>query len=657
MIKRLAIAALLAATAPHAWAQQMSADDAAARFGAREDVEQVSLSPDGGKVAYLTPHGALGSAVHTVDLATGKSQVATAADGKPLRLSRCDWVSNDRLLCTVYALHSGAGQVVGSSRLIAVDADGSDFKLVTPMAGVNAVWTHAHGGSVIDYLPGEDGKVLRLRYVVPEGKVGSLIEKRDEGFGVERVDTRTGATSRVESPKREATEFITDGRGNVRIMGTNPDVGDGYSGRYIRYFYRAAGEDRWRDLSTYDMLTQDGFNPYAVDPVKNVAYGLKKKDGRLAAYSVALDETRAETLLHAHPAVDVDNFVRVGRDRRVVGVSFATDKREVVYLDNEVGQMAAALSKALPATPVTHVVDASLDGNKLLLWAGSDVDPGSYYLFDRRAKRLNKLMLARPQLEKTRLAEVKPITYRAADGTSVPGYLTLPPGSDGRGIPAIVIPHGGPGARDEWGFDWLSQYFASRGYAVLQPNFRGSTGYGDAWFQKNGFQSWRTAIGDVTDAGRWLVAQGIADPKKLAIFGWSYGGYAALQANVIAPDLFKAAVAVAPVTDFGMRVEEWRHSGAYRIVQEQMGSGAHVREGSPLQNVAAIKVPVLMFHGDYDQNVGVRQSQAMADKLKDAGKRAELVVYRGLAHSLEDGAARADMLKKSDAFLRSAMGM
>ncbi len=657
MIKRLAIVALLTATAPTAFAQQMSAEDAAARFGAREDVEQVSLSPDGSKLAYLTPRGGLGTTVYTVDLATGKSQVATSADGKPLRLARCNWVSNERLLCVVHALQSGAGELVGSTRLIGVDADGSDLKLVTQMAGVNAVWTHQHGGSVIDFLPGEDGAVLRSRYFVPEGKVGSLIEKRDQGFGVERVDTRTGATRKVEAPKKEAAEFITDGRGNVRIMGMNPLVGDGYSSRTIKYFYRALGEERWRDLSTYDVLTQDGFNPFAVDPVKNIAYGLKKKDGRLAAYSMALDGTLATNLLHAHPEVDVDNFVRVGRDRRVVGVSFATDKRQVVYFDKDVDQMAGALSRALPSAPATHIVDSSLDGNKLLLWAGSDVDPGGYYLFDRQAKRLNKLMLARPQLEKTRLAEVKPVTYKAADGTVVPGYLTLPPGSEGRNIPAIVMPHGGPGARDEWGFDWLSQYFASRGYAVLQPNFRGSTGYGDAWFQQNGFQSWRTAVGDVADAGRWLVAQGIADPKKLAIVGWSYGGYAALQANVVAPDLFKAAVAVAPVTDFGMRVEEWRYSGAYKIIQEQMGSGTHIREGSPLQNVVAIKAPVLMFHGDFDQNVGVRQSQAMADKLKDAGKRAELVVYPGLAHSLEDGAARADMLKKSDAFLRSAMGM
>jgi dipeptidyl aminopeptidase/acylaminoacyl peptidase len=203
----------------------------------------------------------------------------------------------------------------------------------------------------------------------------------------------------------------------------------------------------------------------------------------------------------------------------------------------------------------------------------------------------------------------------------------------------------------------LAQFYANRGYAVLQPNFRGSTGYGDAWFQNNGFRSWRLAVGDVADAGRWLVSEGIADPSKLAIVGWSYGGYTALQANVIAPDLFKAAVAIAPVTDFKSTIDESRGWSNWLIERERVGSGPHIREGSPAQNAAAIKAPVLLFHGDMDLNVDIRQSRLMADRLRDAGKKQELIVYRGLSHSLADSAARADMLRRSDQFLRASMGM
>ena len=233
----------------------------------------------------------------------------------------------------------------------------------------------------------------------------------------------------------------------------------------------------------------------------------------------------------------------------------------------------------------------------------------------------------------------------------VPGYLTLPPGrSDAKGLPGIVLPHGGPSARDEWGFDWLAQYFAQSGYAVLQPNYRGSSGYGDQWYQNNGFQSWRIAVGDVTDAGRWLVKEG-ADPAKLSIVGWSYGGYAALQSGVLAPDLFKSIVAIAPVTDLAQLKDEAMRDGSARIEGKFIGTGPHLREGSPAQNAAAIRAPVLMFHGTLDQNVAIAQSRTMKRALEGAGKRVELVEYPDLAHSLEASEARTEMLRKISAFL------
>jgi dipeptidyl aminopeptidase/acylaminoacyl peptidase len=268
---------------------------------------------------------------------------------------------------------------------------------------------------------------------------------------------------------------------------------------------------------------------------------------------------------------------------------------------------------------------------------------------------LRPLIEERPELGGLKLAEVKPVTYKAADGTMIPGYLTLPPTGAAQNLPAIVLPHGGPGARDEWGFDWLAQFFASRGYAVLQPNFRGSTGYGEAWFQENGFKSWKTAIGDVNDAGRWLTAQGIAAPGKLAIVGWSYGGYAALQSQVLDPDLFKAVVAVAPVTDLDALREEYRNFTSFTIVDSYIGHGAHVKDGSPAQNAERVKAPVLMFHGEVDDNVHVAQSRAMLGKLRSSGRTAELITYPGLDHQLDDSKARSDMLARIDGFLRASL--
>ncbi|MBA3677963.1 MAG: S9 family peptidase [Sphingosinicella sp.] len=440
-------------------------------------------------------------------------------------------------------------------------------------------------------------------------------------------------------------------------MGTQAKKGDGYLGEKVRYFYRGKGSEDWKDLATYNLADDTGFHPLAVDPEANLVYGLKRHSGRNALFSMALDQGLETKLVFAHPEVDVDNVVRVGRHRRVVGATFATEKREVVYFDKQVAAMQASLRKALPDQPQSAVLDSSLDGSIMLLWAGSDVDPGNYYVFDRNAKRLNKILLARPELQDLPLAPMKHVTVRASDGTMIPGYLTLPRGSEGKGLPSIVMPHGGPEARDEWGFDWLVQYYANRGFAVLQPNFRGSTGYGDSWFQNNGYKSWRIAVSDVVDAGRWLVAEGIADPSKLAVVGWSYGGYAALQSNVLAPDLYKAVVAIAPVTDFKMKIEASRGWSSYLLARERFGTGPHIRDGSPLQNVAAFKAPVLMFHGDYDRNVEVRQSQLMADRLKEAGKKQELIIYPRIDHYIADSQLRADMLRRSDRFLRTSMGM
>ena len=182
--------------------------------------------------------------------------------------------------------------------------------------------------------------------------------------------------------------------------------------------------------------------------------------------------------------------------------------------------------------------------------------------------------MARSALENVKLATVKPITYPAADGTEVPGSLTLPPGvTNPKGLPATVMPHGGPAARDQWGFDPFAPFWAARGFAVLRPNFRGSAAYGEERFHVNGWRAWPLASGDVLDGGRWLVAQGIAAPAKLAVFGGSYGGYAALQAAVVDQTVFKAVVALAPVTDLiELREEHRRYSDTSSAKSSAQGS-------------------------------------------------------------------------------------
>jgi len=648
----LPLAGAASAQAPAAGAQRF---DDAALFGARQGVRQISLSPGGTKVAFIAPGKGQGNALYVGDAAGGKAPTpALISSGDPDRISSCGWVSEQRLACRLHILVKGAIEIIEGSRLVAVDADGTNTKLLSNHERSDDLEIAFGGDDVVDWMNGEDGAVMLSRIYVPSERIGSNLKDTRRGYGVDRIDTRTLSTKEIEPPKPSAAEYISDGHGTVRIMGAATSGGaTGQVTGVYEYYYRKKGSRSWESLGQYDAVHREGFAPYAVDSDKDVVYGLKKKDGRLAAYAIALDGSGRETLVYAHPQVDVDGFVSIGRSRRAVGVTFATDKRQAIYFDPALASLARNLSKALPNLPLVYFADSSADESKLLLWAGSDTDPGRYYVFDKATKHLSELMLSRPELENAKLAPVRHVTYRAADGAEVPAYLTLPPGSEGKKLAAIVMPHGGPESRDEWGFDWMAQYFAKQGFAVLQPEYRGSQGYGDAWFKKNGFKSWRAAIGDVNDAGRWLVSQGIADPNKLGIFGWSYGGYAALQANVLDPKLFKAVVAVAPVADLPSLTEEWRNWATHRIEVERIGTGSEPREGSPAQHADAFIAPVLLFHGDHDRNVNVHQSQLMAGRLRGAGKSVDLVVYPKLDHQLDDSEARADMLRKTDAFLKA----
>jgi dipeptidyl aminopeptidase/acylaminoacyl peptidase len=637
-------------------APAMAASDAATRFGAREDIQQMSLSPDGKQIAYIEPVGARAARVFVINVAGGAPVAVATSTGDPERLQYCRWSTNTRLVCSLYMTIDSGSDKLGYTRMISVDSDGKRPKLLSARSSSDATERVFNGGNVIDWSGDSDGTVLMTRNFVPEIATGTLKDGTREGFGVERVNTTTLARVTVEKPGLDAVEYIADGYGTVRIKGVQSTAGTGYSRNVVTYVYRPLGSREWQPLGklTFNAGKEAGFNPYAIDHDKNLVYGFDKNGDHTALYSITLDSSQTKALVLARPDVDVDGLIRIGRKQRVVGASYATERRQNEFFDPELKKLATSLSRALPGLPLVTFIDASADESKLLLFAGSDTDPGHYYLYDKASRHLDQVSPARPQLAGVTLAAVKPITYPAADGTQIPGYLTLPRGAtSAKGLPAIVMPHGGPGDRDEWGFDWLPQFFANRGYAVLQPNFRGSTGYGDAWFKDNGFKSWRIAIGDVNDGGRWLINQGIADPAHIAIVGWSYGGYAALQSAVLDPALFKAIVAVAPVTDLAMLRDESVEFTNHDLVAAFIGTGPHVVQGSPAQNAGRIAAPVLLFHGDHDQNVGIGESRLMASRLKSAGKSVELIEFTHLDHQLDDSSARAQMLDKMDDFLHA----
>lgn len=650
----LACASLSCVGPAFAQDSQLLAD--AKAFGSREAVNEPRLSPDGTSVLYIAPGPGPKTFAVISNLVTGKSTVVTGADGNPDVLRWCDYAAADRIVCRVTANLNRTGQMIGIERLIAMGSDGTDAKLLGQPSSFFDAGLRQFDASVLDWGTRTSGKLLMQRQYVPEaGKIGSHIVREKSGLGVDRVDTKSLNADQVEPAKDAAADYMSDGRGNVRIMRIDETETSGALTGRVKYLYRTAGSRDWKTLADYADY-DDQVQPLAIDADVNSLYALKKKDGRYALYAIKLDGSGEETLVASNPKVDIDNVVRVGDGLKVIGYTYADESRHAVYFDPEFKALADSLSKVLPNLPLVDFVDSSADGRKLLVFASSDKDPGRYYLFDRDSKTLNEAMLDRPALEGRKLAEVKPVTVTAADGAQIPAYLTLPPGKSAKGLPAVVLPHGGPSARDEWGFDWLPQFLAARGYAVLQPEYRGSAGFGETWLNVNGFRNWRTSMADVAASTRWLASQGIADPSRIAIVGWSYGGYAALMEAETDPSLYKAVVAVAPVTDLqGLKEDAQQYTNSH-IVEEFVGSGPHVIEGSPARHAGEIQVPVLLAHGDLDQNVSFTQSQKMNAALESAGKQVDFVEYKGLDHQLSDSQARTDLLTRVGKLLERTIG-
>ncbi len=655
ILKALAAAAVLLVLPVAAHAADAAA--LAKAFGARPKAWGVQLSPDGARIVYLTPVGTLGTAIVVADIASGATKVVLGTQNNAVRPAWCQWKSDKRLICMLSGVSNAVEDKLGFTRIMAIDADGSNPKTLGSRSNSRTRTIIQTSGNVIDWLPDDPDHVLMQVELAEETTIGTRLANADPGTSVQRVNVHTARLETVEAGKTNVDSFDTDNHGAVRLMASIASTNTGYFSGEINYFYRTKTSKDWRpagigSLDDYTNLSYDGF-----DESGDNLLALKPRDGRLALFAVDAGGTdKPDMLIYAHPHVDIDGVLRIGKFRRPVAASYVTDRNLLEFFDPALRKLSVALTKALPGGPTVDILDESWDGSKKLIFAGSDVDPGRYYRFDSATKELGELVALRPQLADLKLATVTPVTFPARDGTQIAGFVTMPPGGAKTNLPAIIMPHGGPSARDQWGFDWLAQYFAQLGYVVLQPNYRGSAGYGQDYYVKNGFKSWPTAIGDINDGARWLAAQGIADPKRTAIVGWSYGGYAALQAAITDPTLYKAVVAIAPVTDLQALKDYARRFTNYQRVVEFVGDGPLTISGSPARNATAMQAPVLMFHGDQDINVEINQSKLMDSALASAGKRHELIVYPGLDHQLDDSAVRADMLARSAAFLAAGMG-
>lgn len=667
---RLLLAAAVAAvwgSCASAQSQSTLEQDAIA-FGTRETTTRMDLSPDGSLAVFLGAGPGRTTIVYIADIAAGTTKPISYSKADPEALRWCAFASNTKLVCQFTAIMKSeaarlttSNGLIAASRTISIGIDGKNMKQLGQPSSQYDVGLRQTDGDVIDWRPGGNNEVLMTRLFLPEGfrDAPSNIQRTKHGTGVVKLNVDTLATTIVEQPRDNVSTWMSDGEGHVRLMGTAELSAETFTTGRVKWSYRTTDSRDWKTLSDYvgtDASGSPEFEPLAIDASVNSLYALRKRNGRMALTKTELTDTPVETLVAENPKVDIEDIVRSGDGKRVIGYTYVEDYRHTVYFDPEYQALSAALTHALPNHPVIDFITASEDGSKLLLFAGTDTDPGRYYLFDKVKKSLGEIMAVRPNLASRTLAQVKPITYAAADGTSIPAYLTLPPGKEAKNLPAIVLPHGGPSSRDEWGFDWLPQFLAARGYVVIQPEYRGSGGFGDSWLAQNGFKGWRTSIGDISAAARYLAKEGIAAPNRTAILGWSYGGYAALQSAETDPSLYKAVVAIAPVTDLSLLKTENEDFVDRNQVNQFVGGGANSIEGSPLRQAAAIQAPVLLVHGDHDLNVGFAHSQRMQAALQGAGRQSEFLSFQGLDHQLEDNEARSTMLLKIGQLLERTIG-
>ena len=349
------------------------------------------------------------------------------------------------------------------------------------------------------------------------------------------------------------------------------------------------------------------------------------------------------------------------KTNELIYVSYYAEKPVRLFFDDEVQQTNDMLEAAFPGE-IVRPVTWSKDRNKVVLSVSSSSNPGDFYYFDKENMILTFLWDRSPWMDRNKLAKKTPIKYTARDGLEIYGYLTLPLGSSGKNLPMVVHPHGGPNVRDTIRYDTYVQFLASRGYAVFQPNFRGSTGYGAYHYISANKQFGKTMQDDITDGVNYLIDQGVADPDRIAIFGGSYGGYATMAGLTFTPDLYAAGINFVGVVDLELLQEDSnrnsrRFGGFYDELRLEWGDPddpedmKYIIETSPLRQAHKIKSPVLIIHGAQDPNVRLIHARKLADKLDSLGKEYEWYVEPYEGHGFDGEQSTLNMFGKVEEFL------
>ena len=498
--------------------------------------------------------------------------------------------------------------------------------------------------TVVSYLPDDDEQILM-----------ELDTDSPNKPDVVRVKLSSGKYTRHTRYRGGTTTWKADSKGHVRM-------GYGYAiksnGEYSDNFdvlFRASIEDEWKHLKA----PEDPDNPYSpisfTEDPHIILVSARNKHGCLSLYTWDTRTEEVDKVLFWDEKFDYSYSTKLPGTDRVAAVYYYADELEAIFIDDEEKQNQEVLEKVFPGQKV-RIISRSDAYDKFILRVGSPNVPATYYFLNTKTGNATEITHNYPQLMNLELPRPKPITYVTRDGVEIPGYLTITKGSEGKNLPMIAHPHGGPHRRDTLRFYPWVQYFAGGGWAVLQMNFRGSSGYGQK-FREAGRGQWGCLMqDDVTDGVHWAIQEGIADPGRICIVGGSYGAYVALQATFKTPDLFKYAVGLNGLYDILADIQRHRNyigHARYRAAMTQEDP----KEISPTHNVEHIKVPVLIAYGEDDRNVDEKQSKKLISKLKRAKREYVALELKDARHSFSQEGDQITFFQEMDKFLQQHLGL
>lgn len=622
---RMMLAAFMAVgLAGTALAQKVPVED----FFKDPEFSAVTLSPTGEYLTVSVPEGdrTVLAAFRVADM----ELVGKWDYGRQMHADRVRWVNDERFFVYVSRKLGRYDFRVGTPDVHASNVDGKR-RITIPNGGTY---------QIVDTLEQEPDWILVQRSI-------------DSAY-LSRLNVNDGRLRTAAIAPLRFGSFLVDHEGTLRYA-----IGTEESNEVVTL--RRVG-DSWAEIHRAPMGGSSNM-PMGFDPDNRLVYTRVSEDGEPTKVYALDAETEELTLLSENENVDPGSYLYSSDGKELLAVRYLDGVPTTDFINTEHAEVLtyAGLMNAFPDHAVAFS-GISRDGRLVLVHVYSDVDPGSYYLFDRQTGQARFLLAARSWIKPEQMSPMRAISFTARDGTQVHGYITIPRNSDGRNLPLIMNPHGGPhGPRDVWGFNPEVQFLANRGYAVLQVNFRGSGGYGNA-FERMGYRNWGTSmIDDMTDGVEWAVAEGIADPNRICTYGASYGGYAALQSIVREPERYRCTIGYVGVFSLPLMFRDGdiprQESGRNYLNRVMPESQAEQQAQSPAFNVDRINIPVMLVHGERDERVPMSQYRALKRALEDAGKPPEVeILARNEGHGFQELENNVRLYNAMEEFLDKHIG-